>query len=221
MGVKYMEEKTESIYVVLIKARTGLGTISRAITKYKYTHIAISFDAALTDFISFSRRNHYMPLDAGMMHEYRSCYAFGDKDKFEAKVFKLPITKQEFKHIHNITAKMEADPEYMFNLFSMLTMPLLHGFPVYKAYNCMSFVGLILKNTSCVTLDKPYYKYMIAEFDELLKDYFYYEGFLKKDTKVLEHYMCKPKISTKIKISTTTIVKLFYRMFFQRRKKLK
>jgi hypothetical protein len=44
----------------------------------------------------------------------------------------------------------------------------------------MSFVGLILKKTNAVKMDKPYYKYMIKDMDSLLTEYFYYEGFLDK-----------------------------------------
>ena len=40
-------EKDEYIYIVLVKALTGLGRIARKITRYEYTHIAISLDENL------------------------------------------------------------------------------------------------------------------------------------------------------------------------------
>ena len=61
----------KDIYIVLIKAHTGLGSIARRLTGYPYTHIAVSLDRSMTDFISYSRRYHYIPFDAGYTHDYR------------------------------------------------------------------------------------------------------------------------------------------------------
>ena len=57
------------VYIVLIKAHTGLGAVARHITGYPYTHIAVSLDRSMTDFVSFSRRFHNFPFDAGFTHE--------------------------------------------------------------------------------------------------------------------------------------------------------
>ena len=50
------------IYIVLIKAHTGLGSIARKFTHYPYTHIAVCLDKSLTDYISFSRRSVFRKL---------------------------------------------------------------------------------------------------------------------------------------------------------------
>ena len=86
-------EKDEYIYIVLVKALTGLGRIARKITRYEYTHIAISLDENLEDFITFSRRKHYSPFDAGFMHEKRQYYAFGKNKNVKVKVFKIKISR--------------------------------------------------------------------------------------------------------------------------------
>ena len=57
------------IYIVLIKAHTGLGSIARRITGYEYTHTAVCLNDRFDDFISYSRRRHYLPFDAGFTHE--------------------------------------------------------------------------------------------------------------------------------------------------------
>ena len=207
------ENSTGYIYIVLIKALTGLGKFVRKLTGYEYTHIAVSFDDSLTDFVTFSRRNHYAALDAGIMHECRSCYAYGDIEEFKTKVFKLPVATERLENIRKIVHELEADKDYMFNLFSMVTMPILKGFRVYKAHNCMSFVGLIIKESDSIEMEKPYYKYSIPEVDDLLEDYLFFEGNLKKDNIVLENYMLKPKFTDRAKISIGTIFKLLGRVF--------
>jgi len=210
-----MKENNESeyIYIILIKAMTGIGKFARKLTKYDYTHIAISLDDSLTDFISFSRRNHYAALDSGIMHEYRSCFAFGNIEEFGAKVFKLPVSKEKKENIIKFIYDLENDTDYLFNLFSMLTMPVFHGFRIYKTHNCMSFVGLIIKKTESVEMKRMYFKYSIAELDNLMIDYLFFEGNLKKDDKIIENYMVKPNFFYKTMISTKTVFKLFGRLF--------
>lgn len=204
--------ETEYIYVVLIKALTGVGKLARKITRYDYTHIAVSLDKSLTDFISFSRRNHYLALDAGIMHEFRGCYAYGDIESFKAKVFRLPVTREKLLDIKEMVYKIENDNDYMFNLFSMITMPIIHGFRIHKTHNCMSFTALIISKINCVKMDKAYYKYSIKDMDSLLKDYLFFEGNLKKDDRAVANYMTKPRQTEKIKVSLKTISKLLARM---------
>ena len=204
---------TEYIYIILVKAMTGLGKFARKLTRYDYTHIAVSFDELLNDFFTFSRRNHYVALDAGIMHEYRSCYAYGDIEEFGAKVFKLPVSKEKLENIFKIVYDLENDKDYMFNVFSMATMPILHGFRIYKTHNCMSFVGLVIKETDSIEMKKQYWKYSIPELDKLMTDYLFFEGNLKKDDKTIENYMVKPKLFTRIRISTRTILRLLGRTF--------
>ena len=77
----------------------------------------------------------------------------------------------------------------------------------------MSFVGLVIKETAIVEMKKPYYKYSILELDKLITAYLFFEGNLKKDDKIVENYMVKPSLFTRIKISIRTIFKLLIRMF--------
>ena len=149
----------EYIYIVLVKALTGLGQFSRMITKYEYSHIAVCLDEKLEDFVTFSRRKHYSPFNAGFMHEKREHYAFGENKKVKVKVFKVPVTKENKARIINYIADIEDDKEYVFNIYSMITMPFIHGFEIYKAYNCMSFTAKIIELSDSVQMDKTYYKY--------------------------------------------------------------
>lgn len=168
------------IYVVLVRAETGLGKISRKLLGYEYTHIAVSFDRKLEDFVTFSRRKHFAPFDAGFMHEKREHYAFGKHRAVKVKVFRLPVSMEKKKQIETFVREMEEDPEYVFNLYSMLTMPFLHGIQIDKAYNCMSFVGEIIRLSGVVKMPREPFRYSIREMDELLEDFYYREGYLRK-----------------------------------------
>ncbi|MBO5162975.1 MAG: hypothetical protein J6B75_00810 [Ruminococcus sp.] len=198
----------KNIYIVLIKAHTGLGSAARKITRYEYTHTAVSLNGSLTDFLSFSRRRHYMPFDAGFMHEKRDFYAFGKHTFFKAKVFRLNITDENFSRVMKFIRKCESDTELIFNLISMATMPVFHGINIPKAYNCMSFTAGILQ-LSGVKLGKPFYKYSVKDIDELLSDKCIFEGNLQRiPSSEYEEYMKKcPPLEYFILLSNLTVIK--------------
>ena len=208
-------EKDEYIYIVLVKALTGLGRIARKITRYEYTHIAISLDENLEDFITFSRRKHYSPFDAGIMHEKREYYAFGKNKNVKVKVFKIKISQYNKEKIIEYIDKIENDKEYIFNFYSMITMPIFHGIRIFKAHTCMSFVGRVIELSECVELKKKYYKYNIKEIDDLLKGYLLSEVNLEKN-KEDNKYMKKENIIINLQKFFKLNGQLIYRMLFKR-----
>ena len=121
--------RNEYIYIVLVKAHTGLGKVSRVLSGgYEYSHIAVCRDDRFEDFITFSRRRHYAPFDAGFMHETRSCYCFGVHDRIKLKIFRLPVDLRARRKIDHFLKQVERQQDrYLFNLYSMVTMPFLHG----------------------------------------------------------------------------------------------
>lgn len=210
-----MATRMQHIYIVLIKAHTGLGRFARLFTGYDYTHIAVSLHKELKDFVSYSRRRHFVPLDAGFMHEYRDYYAFGNHEKVKIKVFEVPVEEQCYKRVLAFVSQCENDGEQMFNLFSMMTMPLIHGFRIYKAHNCMSFTGKVLALSGAVKMDRPYYRYSIKEIDDLLQGYPVFEGNLRRTASPeYEAYMEKPLLSDAVKTGIFTIFTLVKRMIW-------
>ena len=197
-------KNNDYIYIVLVKALTGLGKFARRFSKYEYTHIAVCINKNIDDFITFSRKKHYTPFNSGFMHETLDCYAFGNNEKIKLKIFKLPVTIENKKIIEQYIKKVANDNEYIFNLYSMATMSLFHGFRIYKAHNCMSFVSKILKLSKSVNMTKKYYKYSIKDIDILLSDY-----------KYKEEYFYKTKIQNKDymdKVSFISNVGMFFRL---------
>lgn len=208
---------SEYIYVVLIKALTGLGGFARKFSKYEYTHIAIACDRSKNDFVTFSRRRHFTPFDAGFMHEKIEYYAFGKHERVKVKVFEIPVSYENKCKIRNYIEKIEKDEEYVFNLYSMITMPLIHGFKIYKAHNCMSFVSKIVKMSGAVKMSKPYYKYNIKDLDTLLQPYFGKEGYLyKRDDE--EAYMAQPGFGYNLRTFLALNGKLMYRIVLKNRR---
>ena len=175
------ENQNNYIYIVLVKALTGLGKFARLTGKYEYTHIAVCLDEKLDKFYTFSRKKHYSPFDCGYMTETLDCYAFGKNKNVKLKVFKIPTSEKNKDKIEKYIKKISKDPEYIFNFYSMITMSIIHGFKIYKAHNCMSFTSKIIEMSESIKMKNPYYKYNIKELDDLLEDYLYKEDYFKKE----------------------------------------
>lgn len=203
--------KENYIYVVLVKAHTGLGSIARALFKYEYTHIAVCMDESLKDFITFSRHKHYAPFDCGFMHETLDCYAYGQHKNVKLKVFKVPVSERDLVRIKNYISKIENDRNYIFNIYSMATMGILHGFRIYKAENCMSFVSRIVRLSGAAHMDRPFYKYNIKEIDELLTPFLYQEEIFIKKEELNKGYMDKVPLTRNVALFFSLNYKLIHR----------
>ncbi len=209
-------KNNDYIYIVLVKALTGLGKFARRFSKYEYTHIAVCMNKNIDDFITFSRKKHYTPFNSGFMHETLDCYAFGNNEKIKLKIFKLPVTIENKKIIEQYIKKVANDNEYIFNLYSMATMSLFYGFRIYKAHNCMSFVSKILKLSKSVNMTKKYYKYSIKDIDILLSDYKYKEEYFYKTKIQNKDYMDKVSFISNVGMFFRLNGKLLYRIFSKR-----
>ena len=209
-------KNNDYIYIVLVKALTGLGKFARRFSKYEYTHIAVCINKNIDDFITFSRKKHYTPFNSGFMHETLDCYAFGNNEKIKLKIFKLPVTIENKKIIEQYIKKVANDNEYIFNLYSMATMSLFHGFRIYKAHNCMSFVSKILKLSKSVNMTKKYYKYSVKDIDILLSDYKYKEEYFYKTKIQNKDYMDKVSFISNVGMFFRLNGKLLYRIFSKR-----
>ncbi len=204
------------IYIVLVKALTGLGKFARKFSKYEYTHIAVCLNENINDFITFSRKKHYTPFNSGFMHETLDCYAFGNNKKIKLKIFKVPVTLESKKIVEQYIKTVANDNEYIFNLYSMVTMSLFHGFRIYKAHNCMSFVSKILALSKAIPMNKKYYKYSIRDLDILLSGYKYKEEYFYKTKIQNKNYMDKTSFISNISMFLKLNMKLIYRIFSKR-----
>lgn len=214
-----MKENNEYIYVVLVRSLTKLGILTQKFTKYEYTHIAVCLDHKLNDFITFSRRKHYCPFDCGFMHETLDCYAFGKNKSVKLKVFKVPVSYKRKKLIKEYINKIEKDDTYIFNLYSMITMPIIHGFKIYKSHNCMSFVAKILELSKSINMKKKYYKYNIKDLDNILSNYLYKEDYFLKEETIHIDYMDKISNFTNIGLFLKLNARLIFRLVIKGKNK--
>ena len=94
----------------------------------------------------------------------------------------------------------------------MVTMSVIHGLPIYKSENCMSFATKMIELSNIYYLKRPYYRYSIKDIDELLEPYLFYEGQLERKEVLHPEYMEVLPKWTNFKEGIGLISCLLYRM---------
>ena len=168
-------ENTQFIYVVISKTQTKFARCIRYLGHLEYNHSALGLDADLNDFYAFSRPQHRAIFLGRLVRETLDRYTLKKNRPVPIVVFQLPVSVHQLEHLKETIQKISDDPEYMYNLFSVLFFPFTHGFATYKAYNCTEFVAHTLKELN-FPLPKHAHEYRPDDFVKILQEYIIFTG---------------------------------------------
>jgi hypothetical protein len=169
-----------NIYILISTTPTKFGALIRCVGKVKYNHAAIALDKDLKHLYAFARGKHSNLLSGRLVKESLSRYTLRFRYKVDCIVFEIPVTNHEYNTIKALISEIYQDKTYIYNLFSVLSFPILHGFSTYNAFSCIEFVMFILKYlTNTPVPDKAPCHYTPDELTTVLNDYIVYSGDLK------------------------------------------
>lgn len=163
-------DNTKYVYVFISKTTTKFARCIRKFGKISYNHASISLDEDFKSVYSFARPRHSAVLLGGLVHESVDRFTLHTDDPIPVMVFKLPVSAEAYDEIKNKIERMKNDKEYMYNLMSVLTFPVLRGFSTYKSFTCVEFVSYLLRSHGYLN-EKPCYKYKPDDLMTSLKDY--------------------------------------------------
>lgn len=183
-------EENYYIYVVLSRTQTRVAKVIRKVSKAKFSHAAISLDEHLDQIYGFSRPQYQAPFLGKLVKESFTSYTLNLDEEVPVCVYRLPVSKEKYFYVKNKIYEFMHDPEIIYNMFSVVTYPISKGFETYKAYSCIEFVVMILKEIG-YPIHLPYHKYMPDDMMELLEIYKFYEGDIRgimSETNVDVHF---------------------------------
>ena len=123
------------------------------------------------------------------------------------------VSDEIYESIRNFVIQTANDKEVIYNLFSLVTMPIFHGFETYKQYTCIGFVNEVLVKTGKIKFYKPTYKYTPKELEKILKPYLFLDGYISNGTDGLEDDYFKPVgIRSSLIIDILFMYECFYRL---------
>lgn len=142
---KDKKNKQRYIYVLLSRTNTIIAAMVRFFTKAPYSHTSISLDPELEHLYSFARRKINNPLTAGFIHEDIEKGVFGSDKRITCKVYKIPVTEEQYEKIHAEIVKFKQDPDYYkYNFVGLFAGILRLNIRDDRHFTCCAFVDHVL-----------------------------------------------------------------------------
>ena len=210
-------QESSHVYVLLSETQSKFGRIIRKVTGAKYNHASIAFDRELRQLYSFARKKRKVPLVCGIVREYPERFSLRLASRVNVKLFRIPVTDLQFARGRARILEIERDGMYIYNLFSALSYPVLHGFPTYKAYTCSEFVTHLLIHMGVLSPAQPPEQVTPEQLGELLAEYAVYEGDLlticQGSPEEAEYFCGQPDYLRDSAESVQAVLTLIYRFF--------
>lgn len=210
-------ENVRYVYVVLSQTPTKFGTMIRNVTSAKYNHASLAFDEELEQLYSFGRAQHEIPMKAGLVKEFRERFSLNKAEYVACKIYRIPVSWLDYARGLDMIKQIKGDTDgYMYNLFSVLTFPMFHGFATYKTFTCVEFTAYMLRLMHVKWESRRHNcKYLPQQLGDELERWSYFEGNLlsklKPSPEESEQYFKKSsRINTLVR-SIEVLIRLGYR----------
>jgi len=174
---KTRKAEERNVYIVFSSTPSRFGRMIRYASGTRFNHVSVAFDEDLRKLYSFGRRRNSIPINAGLVREFPERFSLNKVDYVDIKIYRLSVTKQQIQMGKKRIRQIMNDDHYLYNLYSVLFYPIFKGFYTYKAYTCVEFViHLLCRMKIDIPIDKPAYKYLPDEFENILDGCCCFEG---------------------------------------------
>lgn len=203
------------IYVVVTRTETKIAKTIRFFGKMNYNHTSIGLDSDLKEMYAFARTQYHTAFKGRLVHESLDRYTLNKNRLVPTEVFEIEVSDEQYETIQKTITQVLKDPEYIYNLFSVISYPITGGFATPKSFHCTEFVIHLLQ-TIGYPLDKPAYQYRPDDLANALHPHLIFKGDLK------DYMKCKDSDESyfeRFRLSMLTdnlfaVCKIFMRSYF-------
>ena len=212
------EINKKHVFIVLSQTHTRFGFIIRKVTGEQFNHVSIAFDENLAELYSFGRYQHKVPLVAGLIKEFPERFSLSKSSFINVRIYKIPVSCTQYKKGKRRIRQITKDKDgYLYNLFSVISYPVIGGFSTFKAYSCAEFVAHLLRYMNILIDDeRPEYSFTPENLGSSFNLFLEYEGnlleYCSHENDSLEYYMENPNYLTATGRSFLVLSRLIYRM---------
>ena len=165
---------TQKIYLIFSVTPFKTGTFIRAMTHWQYNHVAVAFDKDLKETYTFARYYRSVPLYGGFVRDSRERYVYKEKTA-KVKICAVPVGEEGYRRVKDYIDAVKRYPdEYIYNIFSALTVPLKKRVLIRNAFTCAEFAVQLLSMAD-TGIEKDRF-YAIDELADFFDSYTVYEG---------------------------------------------
>lgn len=157
---------SQSLYLMISSTNTGVGKVIRKVTKYPYSHVSLSLNPELDEWVSFARYHKDSPFVGGFIREDIQRLA-SIATTMPVRIFRIPIDSENYEKLNTLFQTAgNAQEEYYYNLFDAAAGAFHKEIRIPGSYTCLGFANQILGTD---------YR-SIAELSDYLDGLMIYEG---------------------------------------------
>jgi len=217
-------DTTKYVYVILTRTPTKFAGLIRKMMRKPYNHASISFTEDLKVVYTMGRYRHTTPILAGPIKEYSDRLSLRREKSISCIIYKVPVNYEKYDTgLEQVREIMDNREQYLYNLYSVLTYPVLKGFATPKAFSCSEFVAYILRLMEVDLGKTKTCSYTPWFLHEGLKEYICYEGdilpLMKNSTPDEIDYFSTVKFFPLVGKNITVLSKLLYRLCMRKNQK--
>lgn len=146
----------KQVYILLMHTHTRVSEVIRFVTRYGYSHVALSFDESCDVLYSFGRREVHSILNGGLSIERREGEFFRVFPNAACIIYRVDVTEEQYDAARRLVGWMEQFQEIYRYDFLGIALRFL-GFPVTftNRYVCSYFVAYVLEYAGIFRFAKP------------------------------------------------------------------
>ncbi len=163
------------VYILISRSSTGIAKAIRLLGQQYFSHCAISLDGELRQIYAFARPEKHAPLMGRLVHESLDRYTLRRDTSVPVVLFRIPVSQEQYAWAEQSILAAYSDRDCVYNLFSVVTYPLVKGMTLPNSYTCIEFIAYILQNFGYLQ-KKPKHKYTPDDLVTELDDFIVYRG---------------------------------------------
>lgn len=169
------------IYIVQLHTNTIPSKIIKLATKYKYSHIAISFTKDCDITYSFGRKKVNNIFDAGFIKEKKTGEFFKKFNKTICRIYEIDITNEQLQQLKEIICNIEEnEKQYKYDFIGIVLRFFKIPISFKNRYVCSFFVAKVLEKASIYKFEKEDYLVEPKDFENIAGSKEIYEGYFSK-----------------------------------------
>ena len=145
----------KKIYIIQMHTRTIPSKVVKIFTRYKYSHIAISFNKNCDYIYSFGRRNLYSIINGGFTQENKNGSFFRKFKNTTCRIYEVEVTNKQYDDVVGMVRGMMKNKEmYGYDYFGIILRYFKIPVTFKNKYVCSYFVAELLEKANIYNFSK-------------------------------------------------------------------
>lgn len=172
-----MSSKQYKIYVIQMHTKTIPSRIIKVMTRYKYSHMAISFNKKCNKLYSFGRKKYNSIFDGGFVCENKNGEFFKKFKDTNCRIYEVNVTKEQYYNLKRIIKDMELHQESLkYDYLGICLRYFRIPISFKNKYVCSYFVAEMLEEVDIHKFNKKTYFVEPKDFENINEFNLIYSG---------------------------------------------